>query len=163
MSFQHLYWQVARSALCLPPSVMGEVYCFPRRQLIFSFFKRVISFERPLRVHSEIVSVCITIFELMVGLCLYPKSLMLHIDIFVTTSSAKSYIFTKFQIVFESMAENRKILKQIVRRKYWSKRNVLYINELVTTSSTNKLKAFLKISDSFSLLAENQKFIQMNS
>ena len=61
------------------------------------------------------------------------------------------------------MAENRKILKQIVRREYWSKRNVLYINELVSTSSTNKLKAFLKISDSFSLFAENQKIIQMIS
>ena len=32
-----------------PTSVSGEVYCFPRRQLIFSFGKRVIniiSFER---------------------------------------------------------------------------------------------------------------------
>ena len=28
--------------LCLPPSVKGEVYCFPRRQLIFSFGRRVI-------------------------------------------------------------------------------------------------------------------------
>ena len=28
--------------LCLPPSVTGEVYCFPRRQLIFSFGRRVI-------------------------------------------------------------------------------------------------------------------------
>ena len=26
---------------CAPPSVMGEVYCFPRRQLIFSFGRRV--------------------------------------------------------------------------------------------------------------------------
>ena len=28
--------------LCLPRSVTGEVYCFPRRQLIFSFDRRVI-------------------------------------------------------------------------------------------------------------------------
>ena len=28
--------------LCLPPSVTGEVYCFPHRQLIFSFGRRVI-------------------------------------------------------------------------------------------------------------------------
>ena len=43
-----------------PPSIMGEVYCFPGRQLIFSFDRRVlpISFERSLRVHSEIDSVC---------------------------------------------------------------------------------------------------------
>ena len=26
----------------VPPSVTGEVYCFPRRQLIFSFGRRVI-------------------------------------------------------------------------------------------------------------------------
>ena len=28
--------------MCLPPSVTGEVYCSPRRQLIFSFGRRVI-------------------------------------------------------------------------------------------------------------------------
>ena len=45
-----------------PPSVTGEVCCFPRRQLIFNFGRRVIlyiSFERSLRVHSEIDSVCL--------------------------------------------------------------------------------------------------------
>ena len=29
-------------SLCLPPSVTGEVYCFPRYQLIFSFDMGVI-------------------------------------------------------------------------------------------------------------------------
>ena len=44
-------------SLCLPPSVTGEVYCFPRRQLIFNFGRRVIGipFERSLRIYSEIV------------------------------------------------------------------------------------------------------------
>ena len=50
-------------------SVTGEVYCFPRRQIIFSFDRRVIgiSIERFARVHSKIdfvcPSVCTTIFE----------------------------------------------------------------------------------------------------
>ena len=34
--------------LCLPPSVTGEVYCFPRRQLIFSFGRRVIYYSKGL-------------------------------------------------------------------------------------------------------------------
>ena len=32
------------ASLCPPPSVMGEVYCFPRRQLIFSFDRIDVSF-----------------------------------------------------------------------------------------------------------------------
>ena len=37
-------WYLSWTALCgiPPPSVTGEVYCFPRRQLIFSFGWRVI-------------------------------------------------------------------------------------------------------------------------
>ena len=45
----------------LPPSVTGELYCFPRYivlSFIFSFGRRVIhiTFDRYLRVHSEIDS-----------------------------------------------------------------------------------------------------------
>ena len=50
-------WLLFLNSLFIPPSVTGEVYCFPRRQLIFSFGRRVISFERSLWVHSEIDSV----------------------------------------------------------------------------------------------------------
>ena len=41
-------------------SVTGEVYCFPHRQIIFSFDRRVIgiSIERFARVHSKIDFVC---------------------------------------------------------------------------------------------------------
>ena len=48
-----------------PPSVMGEVYCFPCHQLIFSFDSRVIaiSFERSLRVHSEIDSLSVRLYH----------------------------------------------------------------------------------------------------
>ena len=49
-------WLVCLNSLFIPPSVTVEVYCFPRRQLIFSFGRRVISFERSLWVHSEIDS-----------------------------------------------------------------------------------------------------------
>ena len=31
---------IPKMCLCLPPSVMAEVYCFPRRLLIFSFGSR---------------------------------------------------------------------------------------------------------------------------
>ena len=34
--------------LCLPPSVTGEVYCFPRRQLLFIFDRRVIKYLKGL-------------------------------------------------------------------------------------------------------------------
>ena len=57
MCFQISKTSASFDELCLPPSVMGEVYCFPCRQLIFSFDRRVILFERSLRVHSEIDSV----------------------------------------------------------------------------------------------------------
>ena len=36
----NIYWASSASVFVVimpPPSVMGEVYCFPRRQLIFSF------------------------------------------------------------------------------------------------------------------------------
>ena len=49
-----------------PPSVTGEVYYFPPRQLIFRFCMRVIlSFKRTLQqyIPKSIPSVCTTIFK----------------------------------------------------------------------------------------------------
>ena len=67
--------------LSLPPSVTGEVY----------YFICYLSFEGSLRVHSEIdsvrLSVCSTIFQRIAGLQFYPKSFMLCINGFVSTSS----------------------------------------------------------------------------
>ena len=44
-----------------PPSVTGKLYCFPLRQLIFSFGRCVVCHSKGLssRVHSEINSVCL--------------------------------------------------------------------------------------------------------
>ena len=77
--------------LCLPPSVTGEGYCFPRGQLIFSFDRHIyyiISkvFESILRNRFRL-SVCTTIFKLLAGLCFYVKCVMLCINGFVDTSS----------------------------------------------------------------------------
>ena len=57
----------------MPPlSVMGEVYCFSRRQLIFSFGRHVMStFRNRFRM-----SVCTTVFKRIAGLHFYPKYLI---------------------------------------------------------------------------------------
>ena len=71
-----------------PPSVMGEVaILFSSSPTKFPLWKAChISFERSLRVHSKIDSVCPTIFKRIAGLCFYPKSLMLDINGLVSTS-----------------------------------------------------------------------------
>ena len=57
-----------------PPSLTGEVYRFHRRKLILRFGRRVIYNLEDLRVHSEIDSVCTTIFKRIAGLCFYYTS-----------------------------------------------------------------------------------------
>ena len=82
------------------------------------------------------------------------------------------FFFSNFKLVFELMAENRKIFKLIARREYWSKCYVLYINGFVLTSSTNKSKFFFLILNlfsnywpktvrySFKLMAKNRKIFK---
>ena len=53
-------------------------------------------------------------------------------------------LLSNFQIIFELLAKNLKMFKRIAGREYWSKCNMLYINGFALTSSTKKLKAFLK-------------------
>ena len=79
--------------LCLPPSVMGEVYCFPRRQLIFSFNRRVIYHSKGLweYIPESIPSDCTTIFKRIAGLRFHLKSLTLYINRFVSTSSINKW------------------------------------------------------------------------
>ena len=45
--------------------------------------------------------------------------------------------FSKFELVFDILDENRKIFKPIAKSEYYSKFNVLYINGFASTSSTN--------------------------
>ena len=81
----------------MPPPVLQELYCFPRRLLIFSFDRvsyiiwKVFesTFQNPfcLCVCLVCLYVCTTIFKWIVGLHFYPKSLMLYINGFVWTSS----------------------------------------------------------------------------
>ena len=137
--------KLRKKKLCLPPSVTGEVYCFPRHQLIFSFDWRVIYHLKGLweYILKSIPSVCSTIFKRIVGHHFYPESLMLNINRFVSSSSINKYkAFFKFQISFWNFGRKPRILtekkiKRIARREYWSKGNVLYINGFVLTSSTN--------------------------
>ena len=68
--------------LCLSPGVTGEVYCFPRRQLIFSFDRRVIYHLKGLReyIPKSILSVRLSVprtsnklpdFVFMLNVCFY--------------------------------------------------------------------------------------------
>ena len=67
--------------LCLPSSVTGEVYCFPRRQLILSSRRCVIYHSKglwqyiPKLIPSVCLSICATIFERIAGLCFNSKGL----------------------------------------------------------------------------------------
>ena len=45
--------------------------------------------------------------------------------------------FQVFKFVFDFLSKNRKFFKQVARREYWLKCNMLIINEFVLASSTN--------------------------
>ena len=86
--------------LSMPPppllSVTGEVYCFLRRQLIFSFGRRVVYHSKGLweYIPKSTPSVCTTIFKRIAELCFHPKFFMLNINGFISTSSTnKSFFF----------------------------------------------------------------------
>ena len=83
-----------------PPSVTGEVYCFPRRQLIFSFGRGIIYHLDTCRNWFRL-SVCTTIFKWIGGLCFYPKYLMLYIIGFFFYELYKLMeFFLKYRICF---------------------------------------------------------------
>ena len=83
-----------------PAIVMEEVYCFPRRQLIFSFGWCVMYQGLWEYIPKSIPSVCTTILKQIAGLCFYHKSLMLYINGFVLTSSTKLRFFFKISNLF---------------------------------------------------------------
>ena len=71
-------------------------------------------------------------------------------------------LFSNFKLVFEILAENRKIFKRIARHEYWFNYNVLYINGFVLTSSTNWRKAVFYFQISFRNFGRKLKNIQTN-
>ena len=127
--------------LCLPPSVTGEVYCFPRRQQIFIFGRRIIYHSKglweyiPKSIQSLCLSVCTTIFERIAGLSFYLK-------VWCCTSMDSSQralqinVRLFFQIRFRISVRKPNNI-QTERCEFWSKCNMLNINGFVSTSATN--------------------------
>ena len=124
----HLYDDIGDASSYIdhirPPYMTGDVYWFPRRQLIFSFGRRVIYNSTCLweYILKLIPSVCTTIFK---RLCFYPKSF----DVIHQWVHMNELCKFQFRII--------KIFKWITLCEYWSKFNVFYINGFVSTSSTN--------------------------
>ena len=127
-----------------PYSVTGEVYCFPRSQLIFSFGRRVIYHSKGLweYIPKSIPSLCTTIFKRIAALRFYHKSLMLCMNGFVSTSFTKKWNpFLKFRIrfwIFDRRPKNtHTVFKGIAGLRFYIKSLMLYINGFVSTSSRN--------------------------
>ena len=137
--------------LCLPPSVTGEVYCFPRRQPIFCFGRTChVWFKRSLRVHSEIDPVCTTIFKRIAGLCFYPKSLVLYINGFVSTISTK-YLkaFFKFGISFRIIGRKPKNIQTNSEKWILIKVNYFTYRWIRLDELYNLMESFFQISNYF--------------
>ena len=84
-------------------------------------------------IPKSIPSVCTTIFKRLACLCLF-----LNLWCYTTMDSSRRALQTKgrhllnFKFVSKLLDENRKIFKRKVKREYWSKCNVLYINWFVS-------------------------------
>ena len=166
--------------LCLSPGVAGEVYCFPRYQLIFSFGRRVIYHSKGLweYIPKSIPFVCTTIFKQIFFKRIAKREL--NIDqiamcyIYQWIHLNKLYKLMKFfffQISFifrnfcrkpKILVENQKVFKRIERRECWSNCNVLCINGFVSTSFTNCWNLFSKFQISFRNFGRKPKNIQTN-
>ena len=97
-----------------PPCVKGEVHCFPRRQLIFSFGRRVIYHLKGLweYIPKLIPSVCLyhdiqtnsgTLFLSLIFDVIH-KWICLN-ELY---KQMESFYFSNFEILFRILAENRK-------------------------------------------------------
>ena len=142
--------------LCLPPSVTGEVYCFPRRQLLFIFDRRVIKYLKGLweYIPKSIPSVCLY-HDLQTNrgnMFFYLKCLC-----YTSMDSSQRALQSNrsfFQIYFWINCRNPKIFKQIARQEYWPKCKVVY--QWICLYKLYKLESFLS---NFELLAKNRKII----
>ena len=96
--------------LCLSPIVTGEVYCFPRRPLIFSFGRRVIYHLKGLweYIPKSIPSVCTTIFKRKAGFCVYMFDVIhqwIHLN---ELYKLMERFFFKFRILFRTFGQKTK-------------------------------------------------------
>ena len=55
----------------------------------------------------------------------------ISMDLFQRVLQTNGKLFLNLKLVFEILVEARKIFKRIAGREYWSKCNVLYMNEIV--------------------------------
>ena len=104
--------------LCLPPSVTGEVYCFPRRHLILSFGRRLIYHSKGLWEYiSKSIPSDTTIFKRI-------RDFVFILNIWCYTSMDSSQqalqnngkLFPNLKFVFEILTENKnKMFKRIAR------------------------------------------------
>ena len=72
------------SIMPTPRVYTREVYCFPRRKLIFRFGRRVIYLSKGLSeyIPKSFASVCTTIIKRIAVFFFYPKSLMIYINVY---------------------------------------------------------------------------------
>ena len=130
-----------------PPSVTGEVYCFPRRQLIFSFGRRVIYHSKkgfwkyiPNSILSVCLSLCKQVFKRIAGFSLFILNLQccISMDSFRRALQTNGKHFFQISNSFTNFwPKTVFFLQKRARREYWLNCNVLYINGFVSTSSTN--------------------------
>ena len=100
-----------------PPSVKGEVYCFPRRRLIFRFAVRVIYHSKgllefiPKSISSKCWAVCQSASRSWNEELAFV--FILNLRCYTSIDSSRQALqsngsFFKFKLVFELLAENRK-------------------------------------------------------
>ena len=157
-SWNHLsFVNISPALLCLPSSVTGEVYCFPRCQLIFSFDRRA----RVILHHAcfkSIPSVCTTILKRIAWLHFYPKSFMLYTNGLVSTSSTNEWKAV-FKLRVRFWIFGRKMKSFLKNSEAWILIKLhCVIYQWIRFNEIYKLmKSFSNFELFFELLAKNRK------
>ena len=150
-----------------PPSVTGEVYCFPRCQLIFRFGWRCIYHSKGLReyipksIPSVCLSVCTMVFKRIAGLRFYPKSLCYaSMDSIQWDLQTTEKVFFKFQIHFRNFGRKPENIEKnsaawiLIKLQcviyQWFRLNKLY----------KLMESFFKFQFSFRIIGRKPKNIQ---
>ena len=137
-------------------SVTGRYIVFSSPTNFQLWYACHMPFERSLRVNSAIDSVCL--YHMLSSNELRDfnlKCLMLwhcytSMDSSQRALQTNGKLFPNLEIVFELMAENRKIFKLIAKSEYWSKYNVLQSMDSSWQALQTNGKLFFQISISFS-------------